>query len=323
MGDLMVFFDGDFLGTNNFGTSTISRSEPATSSAYNFRLRRFYVDFAGFRVGQDWTNLHDLDALGSSVEFNGPTGNSNIRNAQIRYTLKNSANNLSAAFALENPYTEYTDNTGTLKGTSAFLNGSGGDGFQQLPDLTMKLRANNELGHISLRGMARQLVVKSSTASGGVFRKSRGAWAIGFAGKLKIIGKSSIYAQTLFGDGVGRYIFDLVGQGAAFDPVTRKFTTQRAWGATIGVEHYWTEQWRSNLVYGHTQVQLAKFAPRIVTATIAPISRSFDQIMINTLYSPFKTIDIGLEYSYYLRKATGGYKGFGNRFQLGIKCALN
>jgi hypothetical protein len=319
MGDLALFVDGDFYGTNNFGTAEVSRSEPAAASAYNFRLRRAYIDFVGFRIGQDWSTMYDLDALGTSVEFNGPTGNSDIRNVQIRYTLKDCTNNLSWAFALENPYTDYTDNTGTRKGTNSFLSGSGGDGFQQLPDAITMIKMRGDSGHIAFRALARQLVVKSLTASGSVFRKSQAGWAVGLSGKLKTTYKGGIYAQAIIGDGVGRYIFDLAGQSAAFDPTTRKFSTQRAWGVSVGIEHYWNEQWRSNLAYGHSGLSLSKFAPRNVTATTAPISRSFDQITVNTLFNPIKDFEIGLEYDYYLRRATGGYKGRGQRFQLGIK----
>lgn len=145
MGDLASYVEADFLGTNNFGTNAISRAEPASASAYNFRLRLAYVEFIGFRIGQDWSTLYDREALGSSVEFNGITGNNIVRNLQIRYTLKSIDNNTSWAIALENPYTDYTDNTGTFKGDNAFLGGSNGDGFQQLPDLTTMLKTR-EIG---------------------------------------------------------------------------------------------------------------------------------------------------------------------------------
>lgn len=324
MGDLASYVEADFLGTNNFGTNAISRAEPASASAYNFRLRLAYVEFIGFRIGQDWSTLYDREALGSSVEFNGITGNNIVRNLQIRYTLKSIDNNTSWAIALENPYTDYTDNTGTFKGDNAFLGGSNGDGFQQLPDLTTMLKTRGDMGHVAIRGMARQLVIKSMTATGGNIRKSTGGWAVGLSGKLKTIGKGGIWAQGLYGYGVGRYIFDLVGQSAAFDPTTRRFRSQKGWGVGVGIEHYWTEEWRSNLAYGRSGVSLASFAPLTVTSTVVPITRSISQYTINTFYRPLSLsgLEIGLEFDYYVRRTTGNYKGTGKRFQLGIKYFL-
>jgi len=324
MGDITSYIEGDFLGTNNFGTAAISRAEPASVSSYNFRLRLAYVDFIGFRAGQEWTTVLDRDARGSSLEFNGITGNNLVRNAQIRYTMQNIMPNTSWAVALENPYTDYTDNTGALRGDNAFLGGSVGDGFQQLPDLTTQLKARGNAGHIAVSAMARRLTIKSFASSGGVIRKSANGWGVGLSGKLKTTYRGGIWARSFYGYGVGRYIFDLVGQSAAFDPTNRRFQAQKGWGVGIGVEHYWTEEWRSNLAYGHSGVSLARFAPRNVGSTTVPITRGIDQFTINTFYTPLSlsNLEIGLEFDYYLRRATGRYKGTGKRFQLGIKYTI-
>ena len=73
-GDLLMKLEGDFFGSNGL------------------RTRLAYVDYAGVRVGQDWSNFMSLDNLAPTVDFQGPAGVPFARLLQARYTFSPGAN---------------------------------------------------------------------------------------------------------------------------------------------------------------------------------------------------------------------------------------
>lgn len=328
IGDVGTFFEFDFFNGNNF---TSIRSGSGSTNNYTPRLRHAYfnVDRGSheFLVGQTWTNFWDADANGTTVEFNNVSSQSGGRQPQVRYTYK-LTERWKVALALENPLTDYTDQAGILRDDGTSIAGS--DGFQSMPDITGTLKyAVPTVGHFTIRGLLRQLRIKRNAVSPALIN-SKTAYGIGVSGKVFYQGKSGIFAQINAGEGIGRYIFDAVGQSAAFDANTGRFHTQMGYGLVAGVEHYWHEQWRSNIIWGQTMINVAKFQRRDVDT---PVNRRMAQLILNLIYSPIKNMDIGFEYARYVRKAYGRapnvragtspngnqiYTGVAHRFQLGF-----
>ena len=83
--------EGDFNNeprtgnTAQYGTSGNLFTQQQTSS-YGFRIRHAYGTFGGLLVGQTWSTFMDLDNYPETVDFNGPTGATFIRQPLVRYS---------------------------------------------------------------------------------------------------------------------------------------------------------------------------------------------------------------------------------------------
>lgn len=329
IGDIRTMIEFEFFNGNNF---TNVRSGPAGTSNYTPRLRHAFADIESGRhtllFGQTWSNFADTDASGTTVESNGPGAENAGRQAQLRYSFALN-DRIKLIAALENPITDYTDNTGTRRDDGSAVAGS--DGFQNAPDLTAKLKYTIEdKWHYTIRGLLRQLRIKRNTVSPAVIR-SKTAYGLGVSSKLYYQGKSGVYFNLNMGDGIGRYLYDGAGFSAAFDPTTGQFDSQRAWGTVVGIEHYLHEKWRTNFIWSQTIISVADFQRKDVAN---PVSKRLEQFFWNIIYSPVKDLDIGLEYARFNRKAyarlpnvaagtnPNGYKiysGVAHRFQVGLK----
>lgn len=355
-GKLTTFIEGDFFGTSfsSSGTGDFTRQDNSGVNSYNFRLRRAYGTFCGFLVGQDWSTFYDPDTQGTTVEFNGSEATAQIRRPMIRYTRVH--NRWKFSSALESGATDYLDITPAFAGTagppavlavgspsisyrpsqyrraqSTFLGGVTGDGNQALPDLVSQIRYTfGKRGHVSLGLMTRQLKIKKVATTGTsdpVFTGVKYGYGTSLGGRWYVHGKSSIFGQFNFGRGIGSYIFAMDGYGAAIDASRGIMKTQVSYGAVIGVEAYWAEKWRTNVILSQARTSIASFIPRgqapvnVIGGTAGTtgysISNLFRQFYINLLWAPAEKVDIGIEYAHFRRDTINQYIGYGNRFQFG------
>ncbi len=326
-GELKTFIEIDFFGSN-------------AGSTYSPRIRHAYGEYLGVLAGQTLTVFGDVDSLGTNVDINGINGGT-LRQPQVRYTMT-PMQDVKLMIALERPVTDYTTRDGTLNNAgnmfgSSGLNGTPGvngtnSGTSAVPDLTAQLKWSGSAGHIALRGVARQLAVKyvtDSSTTGGYsaandFSARATAWGVGIGGKFITVGKSGFFGQINGGDGIGRYIYDLDGQAAFFDPIQRKFQTQRAYNGILGYEHYWQDNLRTNLMASYTRVEVSAYSPGMVNSTVAPlsgttrISNQFKKIMANIIYSPVANMDVGFEVGYFKRETIDHRNGQTVRTQLAL-----
>lgn len=81
------FVQIDFIGANNKN---------------DIRLRKLFFTYKNWKIGQDWSNLNDLDTWPNLLDFNGPNAALYARRMQIRYTKEiNEKNQFS--ISLEDP----------------------------------------------------------------------------------------------------------------------------------------------------------------------------------------------------------------------------
>lgn len=361
-GEVIAYFEGDFFGSSNTGSSTgsFSRSDTSSLNSYSFRIRHAYGSYCydhthRVDMGQMWTLFYDRESAGTTVEFNGPEATAQIRRPQIRYTRMGQFWKFSAS--IESGATEYLDISpefvGTASGLTAgspsdiyntaqyrraqnnFLGGISGDGNQALPDLVAQIRYEKKnTGHLTLSGMARELKIKKLTSTGPndpLFSGKKYGYGVAVGGRLYVHEKSNIFAQMNFGKGIGGYIFALDGYGAAMDASRGLMQAQFAYGCLIGAEHYWSDQWRSHVIYSQAQASISDIIPSgrsAVTglnggalATIATtgysISHMMRQLYLNLLWAPAEKFEVGIEYAYFRRDTINNYFGYGNRFQFG------
>jgi hypothetical protein len=131
---LRIFYENDFF--NN-----------SSGSSMDYRLRHMYGQASNLLVGQTFSTFMDIDAWPDTLDYGGPNGLVNKRQAQIRWTAP-LTDNMTWAFALEQPGFELT--------TSGLPTGA--TGVNRLPDLTSAWRWEAEKsGHVQVAGILREL----------------------------------------------------------------------------------------------------------------------------------------------------------------------
>lgn len=367
-GQVMVYFEGDFFGSSNSGSQvgSFSRSDTSSLNSYNFRVRHAYGSYCYNKqhrvdIGQMWTLFYDPRSTGTTVEFNGPESTAQIRRPQFRYTCAH--NRWKFAFSLESGATEYLDISPTFVGTTtngvgannagspsityntsqyrraqnSFLGGITGDGNQALPDVVAQvLYEKKKVGHFSLGVMGRQLKINKITSTSPndpAFSSTKYGYGVALGGRYFIHGKSNVFGQVNFGHGIGTYIFGFDGYGASVDTSRNIMRTQFCYGVLMGTEHYWSERWRSNLIFSIARANISGLIPAgrtnvigINTGTGQPdsiastgysISNMLRQLYFNVLWAPAEKFEVGLEYAYFRRDTLNNFFGYGNRFQFG------
>lgn len=283
-----TFIEGDFFGSG--GNEVLSNST-------SFRLRHAYGSLGPVLVGQTWSNFMFLDAYPDTVDFFGPVGIPFVRQGQIRYTV-NPTENLQLSFSAENSeLTAIADTTGDglADSTLGSTRRSADDlqfGIDTLPDFTARVTYSDDWGALSLSGVGRYLEVDSGGA--GNANDEEYGWGILVAGVLNLgefapaFGNDSIMANFTYGDGVGRYLINGFNQDA-FLNANGNLDSIEAWGVAAAYTRHWTDNLRSNFVYGHYEID-DTFNPGA--------TESLDTVHVNLMWTPTDRVQYGLEYIY-------------------------
>lgn len=273
-------------------------------------MRSAFIDVAGWTAGHTTSNFLDLDAIGQTVDYGSVYGVA-YRHGIIKYTFNfNQQTNL--AVAIERPSTDYTDQLGQ----SINYNNPIPASANNIPDVTAHFKIKDvKRGHVSLRGVIRQLKVKDYTLPV-PFMVTKTGWGLGVSTEFLVYGKSNVFGQYNFGHGIGRYIDILNGQSSLYNPNLRVLDPQWATNIILGFEHFWDDCLRTNVIYANSHVQVSKFMP-VLTGPIR-VTKTINQFFLNLIYSPIEPLDIGLEYEFANRTSSDNYTGVANRITLGI-----
>lgn len=151
------------------------------SNSYNPRLRRAYIDYDGWRIGQDWTTFQALQAMPESASFFAPAESQVfVRQPLIRYTTGN------LQLALENPNTS--------------IGGVGLTGDGALPDAILRYNFPGKGYDIAFSALARQLRYRDASINAKAF-----GWGMSLAGRV-YVGADDIRFSLQGGEGIGRYV---------------------------------------------------------------------------------------------------------------------
>lgn len=296
LGEIKTEISIDFYGVGNPAETGIPLHHP--------RLRFGFVEVLGFTIGQSTSNFLDVDAIGETVDY-GTILEGSFRHGLIKYTHA-MTKHLSFAVAVEQPVTDYMTNTGLMTREN---------NASCVPDLTGYLKYEGSFGYLSLRGVARELRLKNTAIPvPQTFRKS--AWGLGISTKLYVHNKSNLFAQTSFGQGIGRFIVLCNGQSAFYDQTLGIFDVQKAANGIIGFEHFWSEAFRTNIIYARTVISVSKRVP-ILTGPIRA-TKAINQFILNLIYFPIPSLDFGIEYGFAERKTIDLKRGKANRITFGV-----
>jgi hypothetical protein len=291
-GTLRTLIEGDFEGV---GGSEL------TSNSSAFRLRHAFGELGPILAGQTWSNFMDPQSAPETTDFNGPAGQIFIRQPQLRYTQPLFISSR-VSFAVENPEGDFfaPGNAGNPPPTGAAAVGSPSNALNQVPDFTAQFLTNRPWGHVAVSALARQIQATESAKGFG--------YGLSLGAKVNTFGRDQLFAQASGGTGIGRYLNDGVGSGAAFNG-TNLLKSQTAFGGFVSYQHWWTETLRSSVIYGGDEFYND-------TAVIGLThNRSIHGVHANIFWSPVPQTNVAFEFIHGRRVTDDDLQGEFNRFQ--------
>jgi hypothetical protein len=156
------------------------------------------------------------------------------------------------------------------------------------------------MGHVSFRGLARQVAVKSEKSTANVTRKATG-WGLGMSGRLIITNSTALFGQINGGDAIGRYMFD-PAPSAYYSPTSGRFGTRAVYQGILGVEQKLTDTVRGNLAVSHERISNPTSLMLNDNAT-GNYNTKVQKVIATLIYSPVEKVDMGVEASLGRREA--------------------
>ncbi len=262
------------------------------------RLRIAFGEFAsdelglGVLGGQTYTTMLDLQAVPETLDFAGPTGLWQQRQPLLRVS-KSFEDTLTAEFAVETP-----ENV-------SYINA---EKLTRWPDLAIAgtwYAGGEYIKHLRLAGLARDLRAEDANGS----TDSALGWAVTGSAKLGLpfLGAKDNFKFTLhYGDGYGTQIKS-GPQEAVFNTVNSELDTIGVFASYGGIQHFWSDRFRSNLVYGFMYAD----NPGFVSGDVIDNTQ---YAAVDFIWTPFKTTTFGVEYLWGRRENKDGASGTANRF---------
>ncbi len=284
-GNLVVRVEGDFNSPSAFNYST-----EATTNGTNFRIRHAYGEYAGFLVGQTWSNFMDLGSLPDTVDFNPHGAFALTRQPGVRYTANFGGPTL--AIGLENPQSVVVNSEVSQSFTV-------GREYDRFPDISANLTVPMSFGHLNARFVAQEYQGRTATGAS----DEKWGWGAGVSGSLKLGSADTFVWSVQGGDGIGKYMFGTLFQGAAF--VGDEIETWKTIAYHVALTHSWSSAFRSNLAWTQTFVDSDDELAAAAGASLfgnGVGNKRIDALFVNSFYSPVKGVELGLEYSWGQRK---------------------
>ncbi len=299
-GPLTTFVEVDFFGT---------RGNEILSNSHQPRLRHAYGQWNGWTAGQTWSTFMPIELHPNTVDFQGPTGTTFIRQALLRYTFP-ASNNFKIALALEN--SEFSGRADDGAGGSVAVGQTSGGGalggvnagLDSLPDFV----ASGTWSHNGsmLKGAVILRELEAPTALGG---DSSTGWGINLAGGTPLWEGGRITGSFVYGDGIGRYIIDGIGQDAFID-ATGRLNTIEAYGAATQVTHKFSDKVSAGLAYGYYELE----------DTFTPTdNKQLQTVHASLFWTPVKRMTVGAEISWVDRELANGASVDATRLQTSVQ----
>ena len=287
-GPVNTHLEFDFFGSG--GNEVLSNS-------YNPRLRHAYGTWNGFLAGQTWTNFMPIEFYPNTLDFQGPTGIPFIRQAQLRYSMPVNEQ-LTISASLENSEFSGHNAAGLLGQTSGNPTSGFNAELDELPDFTLAALYKGDGFGLKAAGVVRQLNTPNDT-------DDDIGWGINLAGSADLWQGGKLVASGTYGDGIGRYIIDGVGEDGFVDAAGNLHTIE-AWGAVAQVSHDFTDQVSAALAYSYYSVEDNFVGTRTDNLSIVHAS---------LFYKPNKKVLIGAEVIYGERELANGLDEDATRLQ--------
>jgi len=299
-----AFIEGDFYGG---GTNSPTGSEKISNSV-SFRLRHAYISYEHWLAGQTWSNYVDVKSFPETLDFSNETGQSFIRQGQLRY--QHDLENLKLSYSIENPETDVHILTETFSDELNF------NTIDPSVDVTAKAKYQFDSGHLSVQTVLRKQKIHSSSDS-----ISDLGYGIGTSGKVFITPKDIVKFHYSQGGGIGRYIQEVAGSSGLVIRSytgTDKLSFQRlkAKGGYFGYQHIFSEYLRANINSGFIDIDYSSVSEQNL---ISAHTEEINSIHGNVIWTFFPDFEVGIEHSIVKVKKVSGDRGSINRVQLSTK----
>lgn len=263
------------------------------------RLRHFYAVYNNWLVGRSWGTLTDGYSVPNSIDFQAGDAITGSRRAQIRYENK-LAKTMKWAVAAE--MLEYPDIDG---------NGFDGENSMLLPVLVARITKATKLdGRMMFGGSVYQLrwdgleVGPNVTAIG---------WGIAFSGRQNFTKKFSMQWNLSGGDGWATNIIAFTGggQSAIINP-QGELEPLFTWSLSGALIYNFSPVLDMNVMGAWLDVEESMYKSENSYSSGATGH-------INLIYSPVKSVNVGIEYGIGQRVNIDGKSGIANRVQMMCK----
>lgn len=279
---LSAHIEMDFLGSGQ-GNELVSNS-------YSPRLRRAFMKYGNWLVGQEWSTFQNTSAIPESASFLILSdGMVFVRQPQIRYSNGN------WMFAVENP------NTTTLNAGSRDEN--------IIPDVVARYNMSGDFGNVSIAGIARQLRADFGTSEDEAF-----GYGLSVSGRLNVGEKDDIRFNLVGGEGIGRYVGLAASRSTALDP-NGDLEAIPSYGGLVAWRHPFGKTARFSGGYSGLFIDNPDYLPTSVTSSVQSV---FGAI----LWDVAPNVTLGTELMHGIREVESGMDGSITRFTFSTKYAF-
>lgn len=310
-------FSMDFLGDGS--------GNPVVSNAFNFRLVQAYVQYGPWLVGQDFSTFTDMSTYPKTLCINGPTGNSQVRQALIRYT-HSWKNGISLAFAIENPETEFSlhDGQGSYSSSIKALE-NGAERYKarnNMPDFVFRFFYKKPKGSFSIRGILKNNTVGRFDDNMNLQKTfCKLAYGLDTSGSVHIQKSISLSGQFGIGTGIGRYFTDILQITTVKPEHEEKLVNNWILHASVGATWYITPKISSTIAYGCAKMFTYNGLDTKLNS-VKQLNHFTQSVHCNVIYKALENIDIGTEYIFGYRQDIAHKSFYQHRIMFSMKAYI-
>jgi hypothetical protein len=182
-------------------------------------------------VGKTYSTFMDDGALPTTLDYNGPSGVTFVRQWLARASIP-----LGSGWAIQ----------ASVEESQADLSGGGAllavHSSARRPDLAARLRWEGDIGHLQVAGLSRSIDVMTESPFGTRDRHVNGT-GVSLSGSLNVLEADTLLFQAVTGQGVGRYFNDPLSATGVALGTNERFDLLRSSGVTLYYQHKWAPEW--------------------------------------------------------------------------------
>ena len=262
------------------------------------RLRKAYVEFDHWQIGQNWASFGDEALWPNIMEWEGPPSGIWVRSPHIKYfNIIAGDPDWRYIIALDAPISDY-NRYGEIEPLLEEAN-------QMMPDLIFGVKHEKEWGHFRFATIFRNINYKFEGEKDNFF-----GYGFSFSGILRK-DRNSFQYQLTAGQGISAYITSVGGFGYdGFPTSSGDFKATPAYGGWASYEYYFTDKIHANAVLGYTRYFTNDIERFLITDDIlvdevianGDVNHVHGYGIFNVMYDPFERMTFGLELDYGVKK---------------------